>query len=65
VLIAVCAATVLSYHRLINLDRPGSAVSSGDGAVVLAHLIRFNLAPTLAVDRPTATAGVAVLADHW
>uniref|UniRef100_A0A0D9WZK0 Patatin n=1 Tax=Leersia perrieri TaxID=77586 RepID=A0A0D9WZK0_9ORYZ len=42
----------------------GSAVGSGDGAGVLARLIRSNLAPAPAVDGAAAT-GVPVLADHW
>ncbi|CAM0906077.1 unnamed protein product [Alopecurus aequalis] len=37
----------------------GSTQSTGDGAVVLARLIRSNLAPAPAAD------GVPVLADHW
>ncbi|KAK1680099.1 hypothetical protein QYE76_040947 [Lolium multiflorum] len=42
----------------------GSTQSTGDGAVVLARLIRSNLAPAPAADGPVA-AGVPVLADHW
>jgi hypothetical protein len=43
----------------------GSTQSTGDGAVVLARLIRSNLAPAPAADGPVAAAGVPVLADHW
>ncbi|KAM0874101.1 hypothetical protein ACQ4PT_037596 [Festuca glaucescens] len=42
----------------------GSTQSTGDGAVVLARLIRSNLAPAPAADGAVA-AGVPVLADHW
>ncbi|GJN11593.1 hypothetical protein PR202_ga29794 [Eleusine coracana subsp. coracana] len=52
--------------RSVRVARaPGSALGSGDGAGVLARLIRSNLAPAPAVDGPTAAAGVPVLADHW
>jgi hypothetical protein len=52
--------------RSVRVARaPGSALGSGDGAGVLARLIRSNLAPAPVVDGPTATAGVPVLADHW
>lgn len=52
--------------RSVRVARaPGSALGSGDGAGVLARLIRSNLAPAPAVDGPTASAGVPVLADHW
>ncbi|KAL6657943.1 hypothetical protein ACP70R_005723 [Stipagrostis hirtigluma subsp. patula] len=52
--------------RSVRVSRaPGSALGSGDGAGVLARLIRSNLAPAPAVDGPTAAAGVPVLADHW
>lgn len=42
----------------------GSTQSTGDGAVVLARLIRSNLAPAPAADGAVA-AGVPILADHW
>ncbi|PWZ37073.1 Phospholipase A I [Zea mays] len=52
--------------RSVRVSRaPGSALGSGDGAGVLARLIRSNLAPAPAVDGPTAASGVPVLADHW
>lgn len=52
--------------RSVRVSRaPGSALGSGDGAGVLARLIRSNLAPAPAVDGLTAAAGVPVLADHW
>ncbi|KAM0856150.1 hypothetical protein ACQ4PT_049297 [Festuca glaucescens] len=42
----------------------GSTQSTGDGAVVLARLIRSNVAPAPAADGAVA-AGVPMLADHW
>jgi hypothetical protein len=52
--------------RSVRVARaPGSALGSGDGAGVLARLIRSNLAPAPAVDGPIAASGVPVLADHW